>query len=60
VSNHLRLEALGNYSQTHFTLYPEQSKLSTSSFSPLYPQNLEVNINFAGREKDNTALVLLA
>jgi len=52
VSNHLRLEALGNYSQTRFTLYPEENKLTASSFSPLYPQNIEVNINFAGREKD--------
>ena len=52
VSHHLRLEALGNYSQTRFTLYPEENKLTTSSFSPLYPQNLEVNINFQGREKD--------
>lgn len=52
VSKHLRLEALGNYSQTRFTLYPEENKLTTSSFSPLYPQNFEVNIDFTGREKD--------
>jgi hypothetical protein len=52
VSNHLRLEALGNYSQTRFTLYPEENKLTASSFSPLYPQSLEVNIDQNGREKD--------
>lgn len=51
-SRNWQLEALGNFSGTKFILYPEESKLTASSFSPLYFQNVGVNINFAGREKD--------
>ena len=46
------LEALGNFSQTKFTLFPEESKLTASVFSALYSQNVGVNIDFSGREKD--------
>ncbi len=46
------LEALGNFSGTKFTLFPEESKLTASVFSALYSQNVGVNINFSGREKD--------
>ena len=45
-------EALGNFSGTKFTLYPEESKLTASVFSALYSQDVGVNINFSGREKD--------
>ena len=47
-----QLEALGNFSQTKFTLFPEESKLTASVFSPLYTQDIAVNIDFSGREKD--------
>ena len=46
------LEALGNFSGTKFTLFPEESKLTASVFSALYSQNVGVNIDFSGREKD--------
>ncbi len=46
------LEALGNFSATKFTLFPEESKLTASVFSALYSQNVGVNIDFSGREKD--------
>ena len=51
-SHKWQLEALGNFSQTKFTLYPEESKLTASVFSALYSQNIGVNIAFSGREKD--------
>ncbi len=47
-----QLEALGNFSNTRFTLFPEESKLTASVFSALYSQNVGVNIDFSGREKD--------
>ncbi len=52
LSRKWQLEALGNFSQTRFTLYPEESKLTASVFSALYSQDVGVNINFSGREKD--------
>ncbi len=52
VNNKLLLEILTNYSSSSFTLYPEESKLSSAVFSPLFTQNLAVNIYFNGQEKD--------
>ncbi|MDB5191644.1 MAG: TonB-dependent receptor [Segetibacter sp.] len=45
-------EALGNFSQSKFTLFPEESKLSSSVFSPLFTANLALDIAFEGQEKD--------
>lgn len=52
LSDKWQLDAMGNYSQTRFTLFPEESKLTASVFSALYSQNIGVNIDFQGREKD--------
>ncbi len=46
------LELLTNLSQTKFTLFPEESKLSSSVFSPLFTANLAVDIFFDGQERD--------
>ncbi|HEX8331680.1 MAG TPA: TonB-dependent receptor [Segetibacter sp.] len=46
------LELLGNVSKSKFTLYPEESKLSSAVFSPLFSANLAVDIYFEGQEKD--------
>ena len=35
-----------------FTLFPEESKLSSAVFSPFFTQNFAVDIAFAGQEKD--------
>lgn len=45
-------EALGNISASKFTLFPEESKLSSAVFSPLFTANLAVDIAFEGQEKD--------
>ena len=45
-------EALANISKSKFTLFPEESKLSSSVFSPFFTQNLAVDIAFEGQEKD--------
>ena len=47
-----RLEALANLSQTKFSLTPTESQLTSSVFSPLYSQNLGLDIFFEGHEKD--------
>ena len=46
------LELLANVSQSKFTLFPEESKLSAAVFSPLFTQNIAVDIAFDGQEKD--------
>lgn len=46
------LELLTNLSQTKFTLFPEESKLSSSVFSPVFSANLALDIYFEGQEKD--------
>jgi hypothetical protein len=45
-------EVLANVSKSKFTLYPEESKLSSAVFSPLFTQNIAVDIFFEGQEKD--------
>ncbi|MEP6845958.1 MAG: TonB-dependent receptor, partial [Panacibacter sp.] len=47
-----RLEALGNLSQTKFSLTPTESRLTSAVFSPLYSQTLGLDIFFEGHEKD--------
>lgn len=53
------LEVLGNVSKSKFSLYPEESKLSSAVFSPLFSANLAVDIYFEGQEKDryNTNMI---
>jgi hypothetical protein len=46
------LEVLANISKSKFALFPEESKLSSAVFSPLFTQNLAVDIYFEGQEKD--------
>lgn len=45
-------EVLANISKSRFTLFPEESKLSSAVFSPLFTQNIAVDIAFQGQEKD--------
>ncbi len=51
-SNKWQLELFANTSATKFTLYPEESKLSSSVFSPYYTANFGLDIYFEGQEKD--------
>jgi hypothetical protein len=46
------LEMLTNFSSTKFTLLPESAKRTTSVFSPLFTQNLGLDIFFEGQERD--------
>ncbi len=46
------LEVLANVSATKFTLYPEESKLTSSVFSNVFSANLGLDIFFQGQEKD--------
>ncbi|HEX6914152.1 MAG TPA: carboxypeptidase-like regulatory domain-containing protein [Chitinophagaceae bacterium] len=46
------LELLANISKTKFTLFPEESKLTSSVFSPLFTANLAMDIYFDGQERD--------
>jgi len=46
------LELLGNFSSSRFSLYPEESKLTSSVYTSLYSQNLGLDIYFTGQEKD--------
>jgi hypothetical protein len=45
-------EALGNFSKSKFTLFPEESKLSSAVFSPVFTANLALDIFFDGQERD--------
>lgn len=47
-----QFEMLGNFSQTKFTLTPEEAKLTSSVLSPLFSSNLGLDIYFQGKEKD--------
>ncbi len=51
-SSKLQLEIFANSSATKFTLFPEESKLTSSVFSPFYTANLGLDIYFDGQEKD--------
>ena len=54
-----QLEMLGIVSATRFFFIPESAELTTAVFSPLYTEDLALNINFQGQEKDsyNTNLI---
>ncbi len=52
VSKKWQMELLANMSKSKFTLFPEESKLTSSVFSPLFSQNIGVDIFFTGQEKD--------
>jgi len=47
-----KADLFGNLSQATFSLIPESSQLTTSVLSPYFSQNLALNIDFEGREKD--------
>ncbi len=53
ISEKWKAEIFGNFSSTKFTLYPEESKLTSGVFSPLYSSNLGLDIYFEGQEKDS-------
>ncbi len=46
------VELFANTSSTKFTLVPEEAKLSTSVFTPVFSANLGIDIYFQGMEKD--------
>ncbi len=51
----LRLEAFTNISSTSFTLFPQESQLTSSVFSPQFSGNIGLDIFFSGQEKDRYA-----
>ncbi|WP_018615512.1 TonB-dependent receptor [Segetibacter koreensis] len=51
-NNKWLLEVLANVSASKFTLFPQESQLSSAVFSPLFTQNLALDIFFEGQEKD--------
>lgn len=53
INSKWQFELFGNVSASKFTLYPEESKLSSSVFSPFYTANFGLDIYFDGKEKDN-------
>lgn len=59
ISNEWSAEALGNVSTTKFSLVPQTSQLTSSVFSPLFTQNIGVDIFFDGREKDQYSTGML-
>ncbi len=61
-NNHWLLELLGNMSRTKFTLVPEESKQTTSVFTPMFSSNLGLDVYFEGREVDqyNTRMIGLS
>jgi len=46
------IEMMGTFSQTKFSLMPQSAELTSSVFSPFFTQNLGLDINFQGEEKD--------
>lgn len=53
ISKKVRAEFLGNFSQSKFTFYPQQSQLTSAVFSPLFSSNIGLDIFFEGQEKDS-------
>ena len=51
-SNKWQFELFANTSSSKFTMYPEESKLSSSVFSPYFTANFGLDIYFEGQEKD--------
>jgi len=52
LSNKWQFELLANVSSTKFTLFPEQSKLTSAVFTNSFSANLGLDIYFSGQEKD--------
>ena len=52
INNKWNLELFANTSSTKFTLIPEETKLTTSVFTPIFSANLGLDIYFSGAEKD--------
>ncbi len=51
-SDKWQLEMLTNLSTTKFTFFPQSSQLTASVFTSLYSQDIGVNIDFSGQERD--------
>lgn len=51
-SEKLNVEVFANHSSTKFNLQPEEAKLTTSVFTPIFSANLGLDIYFSGQEKD--------
>jgi hypothetical protein len=51
-NNKWMFELLGNLSNTKFTLEPEESKQTSSVFTPQFSSNLGLDVFFTGREVD--------
>ena len=47
-----QLEMLANIAATKFTFFPQSSQLTASVYTSLYSQDLGVNIDFGGQERD--------
>ncbi len=52
LNNFWNFELFANSSKTSFSLVPEEAKLSTSVFTPVFSANLGLDIYFQGAEKD--------
>ncbi len=52
INNKWSVELFANSSSTKFTLIPEEAKLTTSVFTPVFSANLGLDIYFSGAEKD--------
>lgn len=52
IDSNWSIELFGNTSATKFTLVPEEAKLTTSVFTPVFSANLGLDIYFQGQEKD--------
>jgi hypothetical protein len=52
LSSKWQVELFANSSATKFTLFPEESKLTSTVFSPLYTANFGLDIYFEGQERD--------
>ncbi|MFT3701587.1 MAG: TonB-dependent receptor [Agriterribacter sp.] len=59
INDKWQVEMLGNFSQTKFTLIPEEAQLTSTVLSPLFSTNLGLDIYFQGKEEDkyNTAML---
>lgn len=58
-NNKWQHELFINTSTTKFTLFPEESKLSSSVFSPFFTANFGLDIYFDGQEKDSYTTTFL-
>jgi CarboxypepD_reg-like domain/TonB-dependent Receptor Plug Domain len=59
INEKLQLEFLGNFSVTRFTFFPKSAQKTSSVFSPLFTQNLGLDIEFEGKEQDSYTTSLL-